>query len=480
MKFLGLDVGTTTICGAVVNAADGRVVFLQTEGNAAGIPPRAPWESIQDPDGTVRIARGILAKALEAHQDIGGIGIACQMHGVLYVDGAGNAASPLYTWQDGRGDLPFEGGTYASFVAAAVGWPAATGMGAVTHFANARMGLVPKSAAFLCTIGDYLALKLTVRRTPLLDVTIAASIGGFDLEKLAFARPELRAIGSDPSFFPEVTQTSTVLGELQTTGTGPASERSGMRPRARPGARRTAIPVFPAIGDNQASFLGAIADRKRMALVMVGTGTQISVFLDTFRRREGIDLRPLPFGGYIGVGAGLWGGRAYAALREFFRQTVLAVTGQDAEIPWDVINRMSPPDDTEPLRVDTRFSGTRVTPSIRGSISNIGLSNLTPQHFASGIRDGMVSELLGFYGLLSPSERDGINTLVGSGNAIRRNDSLRRAFEKGFRAPLLVPRPDEETAFGAALMAGVASGVIPDLAAAGSLIRYEEPQSAAR
>ena len=211
-------------------------------------------------------------------------------------------------------------------------------MGAVTHFANARMGLVPKSAAFLCTIGDYLAMKLTVRRTPLMDVTIAASIGGFDLEKLAFARPALRAIGSDPSFFPEVTQTSTVL-ETADAGTGPV-RRSGCAPRAA--TRRTAIPVFPAIGDNQASFLGSIADRKRMALSMVGTGSQISVFLATFRRSEGIDLRPLPFGGYIGVGAGLCGGRAYAALREFFRQTVLAVTGQDEEIPWEMMNADEP------------------------------------------------------------------------------------------------------------------------------------------
>ena len=477
MKLLGLDVGTTTICGAVVDAADGRVVFLQTESNTAGIPPRAPWESLQNPDESVHIARGILEKAIAAHRDIGGIGIAGQMHGVLYVDADGNAVSPLYTWQDGRGNLPFDGGTYASFVSTAVGWPAATGMGAVTHFANARMGLLPKSAAFLCTIGDYLALKLTGRRTPLMEVTNAASVGGFDLENLAFARPRLRAINCDPSFFPEVTQISTALGDLQPAVARPRAPW----PRAsRPGASGQTIPVFPAIGDNQASFLGAVADRKRMALVMVGTGTQISVFVDTFRRIEGIDLRPLPFGGFIGVGAGLCGGRAYAALREFFRKTVLAVTGQDAEIAWEVINGMNPPEGTDPLRVDTRFSGTRINPSIRGSISNIGLSNLTPQHFASGLREGIVSELLGFFGLFSSAERERIDALAGSGNAIRLNDSLRRALEKGFGASLLVPRHPEETAFGAALAAGVASGVIPDLAAAGSLVRYEGPQSATK
>jgi sedoheptulokinase len=213
---------------------------------------------------------------------------------------------------------------------------------------------------------------------------------------------------------------------------------------------------------------------------MVGTGTQISVFVDPFRRIEGIDLRPLPFGGFIGVGAGLGGGRAYAALREFFRKTVLAVTGQDAEIAWEVTNGMNPPEGTDPLRVDTRFGRTRISPSIRGNIGNIGLSNLTPQHFASGLREGIVSELLGFFGLFSPTERERIDALAGSGNAIGLNDSLRRALEKGFGASLRVPRHREVTAFGAALAAGVASGVISDLAAAGSLVRYKAPQSATR
>jgi sedoheptulokinase len=451
MKLLGLDVGTTTICGLVMDAADGRIVFVQTEANTSGIAARASWESLQDPEAAVQIARRILGRALEMHGDIGGIGIAGQMHGILYVDGKGNAVSPLYTWQDGRGDLPFQGGTYASHVSAALGLPAATGMGTVTHFANLKMGLLPKSAASLCTVGDYLAMKLSGRTAPLMDATHAAGLSGFDLEKLAFERARLSNLGCDPSFFPELTRSYPALGEL---GHG--------------------IAVFPALGDNQASFLGSIADKDRMALVMVGTGSQISLFTPGFRRINGIDLRPLPYGGYIGVGAGLCGGRAYAALREFFRQTARLITGLDREIPWDIVNAMSPGSAEDPLSVDTRFSGTRSDPEVRGSISNLGLSNFTPGHLAAGVREGIVSELLDFYNLFDPGERSRVDTLVGSGNAIRLGGPLRQAFQKGFGVPLRVPRHREETAFGAALVAGVACGAIPDLAAAGSFVRYED------
>ena len=449
MKLLGLDVGTTTICGVVIDAADGHLAFVQTENNASGLPSRHRWESAQDPDVAVRIARLILEKAVAAHRDIRGIGISSQMHGVLYVDRSGNAVSPLFTWQDGRGDLPFQGGTYASFVSSALGRQAATGTGTVTHFANLKLGLAPKSAMFLCTVGDYLAMKLARRSIPLMDTTCAASISGFDLEKLSFMGPQLKAMGCDPSLFPEVTSEYPSLGEY-----GPD------------------IPVFPALGDNQASFLGATADKEHMASVNVGTGSQISVFVSSFRRIDGIDLRPLPFGGYIGVGAGLCGGRAYAVLREFFQKTVLTLTGRQVEIPWDSINDLSPSDETEPLRVDTRFSGTRVSPSVRGSIRNIGLSNLTPEHLASGFREGIVSELLEFYRLFDSTERERINFVVGSGNAIRLNTSLRRAFEKGFQLTLRVPRHREEAAFGAALVAGVASRIFPDLASACALVRY--------
>ncbi len=450
MKLLGLDLGTTTICGLVLDPADGRVVSVETDSNPAGIPEGQPWESLQDPDAAVNAARPIVDRALEAHADIRAVGVAGQMHGILYLDRLGNAVSPLYTWQDGRGDLPLEGGSYASILSAAVGRPVATGMGSVTHFFNTKKGLVPKTAVRLCTIADYMVMKLARARAPVMDTTNAASLGAFDLESLSFDRAKLQAVGLDPSLFPEVRTDYSIVGEV------------------RPG-----VPVFPSLGDNQASFLGSVADLKSQVLVDVGTGSRISLFVESFRRIEGIDLRPLPFGGYIGVGAGLCGGRAYAALRRFFRRTVQLVTGRDEEVPWEILNAMSPDPAGEPLTVDTRFSGTRLAPGIRGSITNIGLANFTPEHLAAGVRAGIVSELRGFYDCFDDSERRRVSALIGSGNGIRLNESLRRAFEAGFGVPLRVPRHREETSFGAALVAGVACGVIPGREAAGSLVGYE-------
>jgi len=451
MKLLGLDIGTTTICGLVLDSEDGRVVSVNTQSNPAGLPAREPWEMLQDADAALTVARRIVEDTLETHHDIEAVGVAGQMHGILYIDSAGKAVSPLYTWEDGRGDCPFEGGSYASFLSAVIGRPVSTGMGAVTHFFNTKNGIVPRNMAALCTIGDYVAMRLAGARAPVMDATNAASLGAFDLEELSFARSALRESGLDPSVFPEVRTDYPVIGEI----------RAGPR-------------VFPAMGDNQASFLGSVADPLRQALVNVGTGSQFSLFVPSYREINGIDLRPLPYGGYIGVGAGLCGGRAYAALRHFFQRTVRLIAGRDEDVPWETMNRMSPAAGAQPLAVDTRFSGTRVSPGIRGSITNIGLANFTPEHLASGVREGIVAELKSFSECFDAAERDRLATLIGSGNAIRLGEPLRRAFEAGFGVPLRTPRHREETSFGAALVAGVAAGGIPSREAACSLVRYED------
>ena len=74
------------------------------------------------------------------------------------------------------------------------------------------------------------------------------------------------------------------------------------------------IPVTVAIGDNQASFLGAAGSENNTLLVNMGTGGQISVLTDQYFETEGIEARPFLGGKYLLVGASLCGGKAYALL----------------------------------------------------------------------------------------------------------------------------------------------------------------------
>jgi sedoheptulokinase len=375
------------------------------------------------------------------------------MHGILYVDGAGRAVSPLYTWQDGRGERTrADGKSHAGFLSDALGQRLSTGMGFVTHYYNAANKLVPEGARRVCTIADYVAMRLAHATAPVMDTTMAASLGCFDLRRLDFRRDAMRKLGVEESFFPSVSRSYQALGEHE------------------PGTA-----VFPGLGDNQASFLGAVSDVRHSVLFNIGTGSQISLFSEECLEIPGIDTRPFPFGGYIGVGAALCGGRAYALLHDFFEQTLKLFGGGagagGGTASWDIMNAAHVPG-TERLVVDTRFNGTRVAPSIHGSITGLGPGTFTPEHLIVGVREGIAAELLDFFALFPTALRTAANQMVGSGNGVRLNPALQVIFEGHIGMKMRIPAHREETSFGAALLAGCAGKVFPDLRAAGQLVRY--------
>jgi sedoheptulokinase len=462
MNLAGLDIGTTTLCGLLLESDTGEILSVITEPNSFAVQGAGEWESLQDPDAIYGAVRRILDRLAASHGRIGAIGVAGQMHGILYVNGRGNARGPLYTWQDGRGNREMkDGATYAGSLSRLLDRPVSTGMGAVTHYYNTANGLVPADAVTLCTIADYVAMRLARRTQPLMDATNAASLGCFDLRTLQFRLDVVKEIGLDPDMFPRFAASYPALGETE-AGT----------------------PVFPALGDNQASFLGSVGEIPGSILVNVGTGSQVSAFTDRCLEIPGIDTRPFPMGGYIGVGAALCGGKAYSLLHDFFERTVRLFTGGASGAPWEVMNAVAAQRtaagggavrgtvDAEPLRVDTRFAGTRSAPDARGGISGIDTRNFTPENLITGVREGIADELLGHLDNLPSDVGQSRKTLIGSGNGIRLNPELRTVFENRLGMEMKVPAHREETSYGAALLAGVACGALADLAAAGRLIRY--------
>ena len=451
-KLVGLDIGTTTISALLLDAAAGDVLDVITLMNNASLKGAADWEALQDPNGILDQVGQILDALLAKHRGVAGIGITGQMHGILYVDDHGQALSPLMTWQDGRGNLPDGNGvTCAMRLAAATGRQMATGMGSVTHLYNVHHDLVPPGAASFCTIMDFVAMRLVGRRRPLVDATNAAGLGAFDLEKLRFATGVFEGLGLDPRLLPEVRTDYPALGET-----------------------RAGCPVFVSLGDNQASFLGSVGDIDRAVLVNVGTSGQVSVFQPDYLQYAGLDTRPFPYGGYLAVGASLCGGRAYAQLWRFLSGVLRLFTGeQRLEADWDIMNAVDPAKLAgEPLIAATRFAGTRLDPTIRGALTSIGLDNFTPEHLIAAVRSGIVSELVDFYEELPVEVRSAKSLLVGSGNGLRLNAALRTAFEKRLGLKMVVPNFQEEASFGAALLAGTASGIFNNLGEGSALLSF--------
>lgn len=450
MKALGLDIGTTTISAVVVGMEEREILKAYTIPNGSFIETDLPWEKIQDPDKIMQKALGLLEEILQEHQDIGVIGLTGQMHGIVYLDENGKHISPLYTWQDGRGNIPVEkilsedpvpedalseaGRSICGILEEEYGVKAHTGYGLVTHLYNCRNNLVPEGAAKVCTIMDYLGMRLTGRRTPLMHSSNAASLGLYDAKKNGFRADILQKAGADADILPEVTDDFISVGSYK------------------------GIPVSAAIGDNQASFLGSVENAADSVLVNMGTGGQISILSDTYFTAKGIEARPFVKGHYLLAGSSLCGGRAYALLEHFFRSYAEAagITGVDH---YSVMGKiLDEKNDGEKLKVNTTFSGTREKPEKRGSIKNIGTENFTPKALIGGVLEGMAEELYKMYrkiekGLAGPKTR-----MVASGNGIRKNRHLQEVMSEKFGMSLELAKREEEAAYGAAVSGMIAAG----------------------
>ena len=419
MKAVGIDIGTTSICGIVCDGTSGKILKVINRSSDAFIRGCADWEKIQSVDKIISCATDILDSLID--ENVAVIGVTGQMHGIVYTDANGNALSPLYTWQDGRGNLPYGETTYASFL------KSYTGYGNVTDFYNTVNNIRPTNAEFFCTIHDYLVMKLCGLKKPIIHATDLASFG------------EENKSGADTE------DGYAIAGYYKN------------------------IPVTVAIGDNQASVFSTLANENDL-LINVGTGSQVSVISSNKVSKDDIEARPYFEGKYLLVGAALCGGRAYSLLKAFYSDILGYVTSPDDATVYGIMDRMLERYVEPALTVNTRFAGTRKDPQSSGSISGITTENFNPSALTYGVLCGMADELFTMYKQMDENKIG----IVGSGNGVRKNPAFIKIVEKKFGRTLKVPLHTEEAAFGAALYGLVCCGIYKNAREVQKLISYIE------
>lgn len=429
MKTVGLDIGTTTICAVLVDGESGELIEAKTLPNTAELETTYVWEKLQNAEEIMTICRSLMEYYVEQGEDIVSIGVTGQMHGILYLDNSGDPVTPLYTWQDGRGNQIYEKEqSYSEYLSKQLGYPLASGYGIVTHFYLQKNRLIPQEAVVFCTIADFVAMKLGNAKTPILHPSMAAGIGAYQLQQGGFDITALKKENIALFYLPQVS----------------LLEKKVLYKNSR-------IPVALALGDNQASFLGSVGEDSDL-LVNVGTGSQISVFCSEVSAQVGGEFRPYTQGNYLCVGSSLCGGYAYALLKNFL-QEVLSLG--DGKIPEDMYQRMNEAarkvyEESDKVQVATQFQGTRENPNKKGAIRNLGVHNFHQEALILGTLQGVCDELYGFYENMS-CKITNKKILSASGNGIRMNPVLQRIFSDTFLLDLKIPEYAEEASYGSAL-----------------------------
>ena len=108
---LGLDIGTTSITALALDSAHGEVLARRTLANQAETTAaadrargRSEWDIVRMAETAAGGLAAVAAALGPRRNDLAGIGITGQQHGMVVVDEQLKPLTPFINWQDRRGD----------------------------------------------------------------------------------------------------------------------------------------------------------------------------------------------------------------------------------------------------------------------------------------------------------------------------------------------------------------------------------------
>lgn len=464
---LGVDLGTTGAkalavdpsCGHAQSVADGYAPYPSAVG--------ADGRHEQDPEDWWRATVSALRTVLRhvSPDRVRAVGLSGHMHAVAPVDAAGTALRPAMTWADRRGQpqadaLSAHGALFAQRCANPV----------VPAFSVTRVRWlaehephVLETARWLVQPKDLLRHRLT--GTWGTDVSDAAGTLLFDVHTRRWD-PELWALaGADPRLAPPVQASTQVVG----TVTAAAAAATGLR---------AGTPVVAGAGDVACAALGAGIVDAGPVYVNIGTAAQVMAPSPT----------PVPGRGFLftqGVGGGyLTMASVYAAgvSVRWMERDVLELTGGPGLL--DVVAQEAP----------AGAGGVVYLPFLLGASAPVhdarvraGFLGVGPEHGRAHLSRAVV-EGVAFACLDSATEvvratSDGASEvmellLLGGGGS--RSPILREALAACAGVPVCRLAVDASP-MGAALLAGLGTGVWTDAEQAAATVRttaVERPDEA--
>lgn len=217
------------------------------------------------------------------------------------------------------------------------------------------------------TLGSYIISKLTGKNVT--HITNAAPTGMYNIYDKCWNLPLIEAAGLFGMTFPAVLDSVRVCGFYN------------------------GIPVYPDIGDQQATVLGC-GFKENELNINLGTASQMSKICGSEKLRDGSvsEIRPYFNGKYLRVISKLPGGRSLQVIADFFAQTVETFTGvrlEGSEI-WNIMDGI--PDEESSLAVSLGFFRSLLFNC--GEITGIESDNLTVKDIVNAAYDNMAQTFL--------------------------------------------------------------------------------------
>jgi len=448
--FLGLDVGTTGARALSIDEAGSVVAEATAEYPLA--TPRPGWTE-QNPEEWWRGAREALgAVAGESRGEIVGLGLTGQMHGSVFLDDKNAVVRPALLWNDQRTEAQCRAITErvgAERLISIAGNPALTGFQAPKilwlrenepdRYDRVAHVLLPK---------DYIRLLLTGEFST--DASDASGTLLLDVRRRDWSPEILDALDIPAKWMPKVYEGPDDTGRLRAA----VANELGLPP---------GVPVAAGGGDNAAAAIGTGIIREGLLSSSVGTSGVLFAHTEEFTPdpsgRIHAFCHAVP-GKYHLMAVTLSAGGSLSWWRQAFR-----AMGLGAGVEYEQLSDLASgaPPGAEGLLFLPYLSGERtphLDPTARGAFFGLTVRH-THAHLTRALMEGVI------FGL-----RDGLEIMKELGvptDEVRatgggaRGSLWRQLQADIYNTPIRRTVVDEGPAYGAALLAGVASGTYRDV-----------------
>ena len=433
---VGLDVGTTGVKALAVSPAG--AVVARAERSYRLSTPRPGWAE-QDPDDWARATAAALAEVASG-RDPAGIGLSGQMHGLVCLDGGGRPIRPAILWNDQRTAAE------CAEIERRVGLERLvelTGNRALTGFTAPKLLWLrrhePDAYARIAHVllpKDYVRLRLTGELAT--DVADASGTLLFDVAHRRWSDELPAALDLPPAWLPPAHESTAVAGR---TIAGDTVSRSG-------------IAVAAGAGDQAAAALGVGVDRPGPVSVVLGTSGVVLAALPAYahdpQARVHAFCHAVP-GRWQALGVMLSAAGSLAWLRD------TAAPGVPYEALLAEAARWEP--GAEGLLFAPYLAGERTPhadPDARAAFTGLSLRH----DRGALVRAVLEGVAFGLRDSLALLRELGVEPTVGrvSGGGAR-SELWLRVVASVLRLPLETTAAPEGSAYGAALLGGVAGGV---------------------
>ena len=471
MKYwLGIDVGTGGSRALLVRA-DGAVVRGVTAAHEDILMHQPLWAEQRPQDwwkASSQAVRQLLAETEVHREDIAGVGLSGQMHGLTLLDAADRVVRPALIWCDQRSQEQVDwinAKAGKDMVLEQTANPVLTGFTAPkllwvrdhdpASYERVRRMLLPKDYIRFCLTGEYAS-----------EVSDASGTALFDVIGRRWAMPLIDKLGIDAAILPEVVESPQLTGRISVS----AAQETGLR---------AGTPVVGGGGDQAASAVGNGIVESGLVSCTVGTSGVVFSHLDEAaydpEGRVHTFCHAVPGKWHVmGVtqGAGL-------SLQWFRNQLATGLADQAAQKGVEIYDLLT----DEAAAVPAGAEGLYWLPYLMGertphldAYARGGWVGLTAKHtrghLVRAILEGVAYSLNDCLGIVE-SLGASVEAVRASGGGAK--SPLWRSILAGvFSKPIATLQTQEGSAYGAALLAMVGTGAFGSVAEACSSAIVEQ------